>query len=128
VTADKVVDASALAAASFVEPRASAMVAQLGGHRLFAPTLLRYEVAHVCIKKIRERPLERNLILSQYRSSLQTAIQLVDVDHAGVVSLAEKFGLSAYDASYLWLALERGMELVTGDDALKKAFKSAAKP
>lgn len=125
MTADKVVDASALAAITFVEPRAAAMTARLRGHRLLAPVLLRFEMAHVCIKKMRERPAESALILGQFESSLQMPIQIMPIDFRKTISLAEQFGLSAYDASYLWLARELGLELVTGDVALEKAFARA---
>lgn len=102
------------------------MAASLRGQNLFAPVLLRFEMAHVCIKKIRERPNERDLILSQYASSLQMPIQLVPVDYVGVVGMAERSKLSAYDASYLWLALRLRIELVTGDDELTRAYAAAA--
>ena len=125
MTTDKVIDASALAAVAFIEPRASAMAARLRGHQLIAPALLRFEMAHVCIKKMRERPAESALILGQFESSLQMPIQIMPIDYRKTISLAEQFGLSAYDASYLWLARELGLELVTGDAALEKAFARA---
>jgi predicted nucleic acid-binding protein len=125
VTADKIVDASALAAIAFIEPRAAAMAARLRGHRLLAPALLRFELAHVCIKKMRERPAESALILGQFESSLQVPVQIMPIDHRKAIGLAEQFSLSAYDASYLWLARELGLDLVTGDAALEKAFARA---
>jgi len=88
---------------------------------MYAPLLLRFEMAHVCIKKFRARPNERDLILTQYNASLQTPLQLMDVDYIEVLLLAEQFNLSAYDASYLWLARELGAELVTLDARLERA-------
>lgn len=41
------------------------------------------------------------------------------------LQLARRFKLSTYDASYLELALRRGMALATNDDALRKALASA---
>ena len=43
------------------------------------------------------------------------------MDFAEVARMANKLGLSAYDASYLWLARILGVELVTLDDRLAKA-------
>ena len=52
----RVVDASAFAAILFGEPEAEEVVARLQGSRLAAPALLPYEIASVCLKKIRRHP------------------------------------------------------------------------
>jgi predicted nucleic acid-binding protein len=51
-----VVDASALAALLFGEPEGPAVARRMEGRPLLAPTLLRYEMASVCVKKIGEEP------------------------------------------------------------------------
>jgi predicted nucleic acid-binding protein len=43
------------------------------------------------------------------------------VDHPRILDLAEATGLTAYDASYLWLARALGAELVTLDRKLAAA-------
>jgi predicted nucleic acid-binding protein len=48
-------------------------------------------------------------------------IELVDVDHRNVLLAAEQFGLTSYDASYLWLAQRLDAELVTLDRKLARA-------
>ena len=57
----------------------------------------------------------------------------IDVDAAtfvqalsGTLQLARRYKLSAYDASYLELALRRGLPLATLDEDLQKAAKKAA--
>ncbi len=47
-------------------------------------------------------------------------IQRVPVPATDVVSLAVRTGLTAYDASYLWLAMSRDAELVTLDRQLAR--------
>jgi predicted nucleic acid-binding protein len=42
---------------------------------------------------------------------------------AGVIYLAEQHGLSAYDASYLWLALDSAALLLTGDGRLYRVAR-----
>jgi predicted nucleic acid-binding protein len=42
-----------------------------------------------------------------------------------VVALARGTGLSAYDASYLWLSRELGVELVSLDTQLNEVAKGA---
>ncbi|MBS0275318.1 MAG: type II toxin-antitoxin system VapC family toxin [Proteobacteria bacterium] len=121
MTADKVVDTSALAAIVFAEPRARDAEDLLQESKLFAPSLIRFEMAHICVKKMRERPKDSDLILSQFALSQRIPIQIVQVDYTEVVLLARKFKLSAYDASYLWLAREMNIPLITLDKDLRKA-------
>jgi predicted nucleic acid-binding protein len=121
VTVDKVVDASALAAIAFNEPGAREALSLLHGANLVAPELLRFEVAHICVKKIRQRPAERELILAQHASTWDVDIALLSVDQTEIVHIADKLDLPAYDASYLWLAHALGAELVTLDKKLRKA-------
>jgi predicted nucleic acid-binding protein len=45
----------------------------------------------------------------------------VAVDHGGALELAATTGLTAYDASYLWLCRQLGATLVTLDKQLAKA-------
>lgn len=45
-------------------------------------------------------------------------VEAVSVDADAVVELALSTGLTAYDASYLWLARRFGADLVTLDKAL----------
>jgi predicted nucleic acid-binding protein len=118
---DKVVDASALAAISFQEDEEQELRARLRGHELHAPALLRYELASVCLKKIRLHPDKRDFLLTQLGASMAIAINEHPIDPVEVVALAETFKLSAYDASYLWLAQYLDAELVTLDEKLGKA-------
>jgi len=59
----KIVDASALAALLFGEPEAEAVVVRLGDGSLVAPALLGFEIASVCLKKLRRNPEQRNALL-----------------------------------------------------------------
>jgi predicted nucleic acid-binding protein len=118
---DKVVDASALAAVAFKEPKEEAAKARLHGHRLCAPFLLSYEMANVCSKKMARHPADRKAIFEQLIDSHNVSIELHDVDFIEVVELANRHNLTAYDASYLWLARRLGTELVTLDERLGKA-------
>jgi predicted nucleic acid-binding protein len=121
VTADKVVDASALAAVLFVEPEGATMNARMQDSTLHAPALLRFEMANIAIKKLRKTPLNRATILQQHDSSLGIPLKEYSVDEREVLALAERFNLTAYDASYLWLARHLGCDLLTLDGDLLAA-------
>jgi predicted nucleic acid-binding protein len=117
----KVVDASALAALLFGEPEAAAIAARLEGSDLFAPTLLDYEIASVCLKKLRRDPQRRDVMLAAFALYARMAIEIVEIDHADALRLAEAVGLTIYDAAYLWLARKLVAELVTLDKRLQSA-------
>ena len=121
MTGIKVVDASALAAILFGEPEAEAVAERLTDTRLAAPTLLDYELANVCLTKIRRQPGQREALRAAYRLAHRLNIEAVAVDHAATLDLAEATGLTAYDAAYLWLARSLGGELVTLDRKLAAA-------
>ena len=125
MTAVRVVDASALAALLFGEPEADAVALQLGDARLVAPALLGFELANVCLVKVRRHPAQRDALLHAFRLRDRLDVAEIAVDHDGVLELAAATGLTAYDASYLWLArcLEAG--LVTLD---RKLLAAAAAP
>lgn len=118
-----VVDASALAALVFGEPDAEKVAGQLTGHRLVAPTLLRYEMASVYVKKLRRYPGERSALSKMFRVHLQLGIEEVQPDMHALVQLAERTGLTAYDAAYLWLAKFINAPVITLDEQLAHAAR-----
>jgi predicted nucleic acid-binding protein len=121
----KVVDASALAALLFGEPQAEAVAGQLGDARLVAPALLGFELANVCLIKARRHPDQRPALTAAFRLRDQLAVEEVTVDHDDALELASATGLTAYDASYLWLTRQLEAELVTLDQQLARAEASS---
>ena len=120
----KVVDASAVGALLFGEPEAREVAGRLQEGRLVAPALLPFEVASICVKKIMRHPARHDALLEALRLLGRLAIERLEVDVHGVARLAEATKLTAYDASYLWLARKLDAELVTLDRALNLAAKS----
>ena len=117
----KVVDASALAALLFAEPEAETIAERLEGARLVAPSLLDFELANVCLTKIRRQPSQREALRTAFGLADRLRVETVAIDHAASLDLAEATGLTAYDASYLWLARTLGAELITLDRKLTAA-------
>lgn len=113
-----VVDASALAALLFGEPDAEAVADRLADRRLLAPTLLRYELASVYLKKRSRHPDRRPILEAMLRLYPEMGIEEVQVDAHEAAILAEERDLTAYDAAYLWVARRFGVELVTLDERL----------
>lgn len=118
-----VVDASAFAALVFREPAADVVRDRLEGATVFAPSLLRFELANTAWKKIRQQPEDAAKIIAALAIALDERSELIwqEVDPADTVLLAQATGMTAYDASYLWLAASLGADLVTLDQQLAKA-------
>ena len=117
----KVIDASALGALVFGEPQAEAIAGELMGATLAAPTLLHFELASICLKKMNKHPTQAEELLSAFRLSKRLAIEILDVVHSEVIQLARQTGLTTYDASYLWLAHKLNGQVVTLDRKLAEA-------
>ncbi len=120
-TAVKVVDASALAALLFGEPEAEHILAALSSGLLVAPALLEFELADICVIKIRRHPSQRQFLRQALGLRERMAIETVAVPTDEVVTLAEATGFTTYDASYLWLTRRLDAELVTLDRKLGEA-------
>jgi predicted nucleic acid-binding protein len=115
-----VIDASVIGALLFDEPERDQAEAWMRGKQLFAPQLLDYEIANVAVSKLRKGLglATTEMALRAYES---TEVQLLDVDTAELVGLAERYQLSAYDVAYLWLAAEMRAPLATFDRRLGEA-------
>jgi len=115
-----VVDCSVLAALLFAEPNCEEATRLLLDRAVHAPTLLPYELANVAAKK---------LCAGATAAEVDTALadfadQRIDLHPAppdAVHALATRFGLSAYDAAYLWLAADLKAVLATFDRQLGNA-------
>lgn len=123
-----VVDTSVLAAVTFGEPEGEQWAERLDGCALYGPTLLQYELASVACKKCRQHPEQARQIVRAVTLALDSlrGITLMDPNPAEVVVMANATGLTAYDASFLWLAGFLEADLVTRDQALAAAVEPLA--
>jgi len=114
-----VVDCSALAGVLFQEPWMDQALQRLSAHRLYAPHLLQVEICSVAVKKARRGAAQAAAAgLAQWHS---VAVELTDFDVHQTFALAQRYQLSAYDASYLWLAEQLRCPLATFDAQLGAA-------
>jgi predicted nucleic acid-binding protein len=115
---DKVVDASALAAIAFAEPGADAVIDEIDGHRLHAPSLVVFELMNIAWKRSRKQPAASALFLEALEVLQGLGLRFRGINQEEVVRLGLTTGLTAYDASYLWLSRVLDMPLVTLDKRL----------
>ena len=120
----KIVDASALGALVFAEPKAAEIAGVLAETPIVAPALLWFELASICLKKLKAHPQQTDQIRKAFSLSRRLPIEIIEVEHSEVIGLAGDTGLSTYDASYLWLTHSLGGELVTLD---RKMLEAAAR-
>ena len=114
-----VVDASTLAAIIFSEPEGPIALELLGTETaLTAPAILPFELANIVRAKIRKRPHDAVVLRFNLVDGLERRVDLRSVDFVAALDLALATDLSAYDASYLWLARNLGVRLVTLDKKL----------
>ena len=121
----KVIDASALAAILFGEPEAEEVASRIRGFTLASPALLPFEIASVCLRKMRQHPTQRPSLLAAHKLLGRMDITQTEVDLDEVILLAERKKLTVYDATYLWLAQKLRAELVTLDKTLANAAAKA---
>lgn len=120
-----VVDASAIGAIMFGEPEGPTLAAHLEGETLLAPALLDFELMNLAVTKARRRPDQHEAIALSLATALSLRIDRVAVPGPEVFALAADTRLTAYDASYLWLARSRDAELVTLDAALLRLSRES---
>jgi predicted nucleic acid-binding protein len=120
---DRVVDASVLVAFAFQEPRAGEARELVESFTLHAPSLLPYELCSAALRKMRQHPAHALVIAAGLRLALAVDIRLRPVPFPNLLALALETGLTAYDASYLWVAKSLGCELLTFDQRLARAAR-----
>lgn len=124
MSSSAVVDASAFLAVIFGEPESAGVEQRLARMRCVAPALLLFEVANVTLVKARRHPEQRVELFEAYENFTRLAVEIADVDFVAVLSLAHRRNLSANDASYVWLALSRGLDLVSLDKRMIEAHEA----
>lgn len=111
---------------------ADAVLVSLKGETILVPSLWAIEVTNVLAigerrKRLREAEIRRFLALLEGLPILQDFQSAGDAVK-GILPLAREYGLSAYDAAYLELAVRKGAPLATLDTGLRKAAREAGVP
>jgi len=118
-----VADATVLAALIFEEAEQLQAAALLHGRAIAAPHLVDYEMSSVALKKLRRERLPADLAVAALEDFAALPLERHSVAAGAMLSLARRYGLSAYDAAYLWLAAELEAPLATFDDRLADAAR-----
>jgi predicted nucleic acid-binding protein len=125
-----VVDAS-VSAAWFLpdeaSPRTEAALLATATHDVWVPALWLLEIGNLLLRAQRRKRIaaDKRTELAKAAAALQIKVDREAVAITTIDELAARYGLSAYDAAYLELALRRGLPLATQDDALAAAMVKA---
>lgn len=93
------------------------------------PRWIELEVANALRRFVRDgrlAPAARDALLGELRSLPLRREGRLDVPR--IAALSDLHGLSAYDAVYLWLAMESSAALLTRDAAQARAARAAGVP
>jgi len=93
------------------------------------PGLWHLEVANALTMSVRRKritPEQRDEFLAQLSNlDIQTDVHTAQEAWSATLRLADRHGLTVYDAAYLELAERRALPLATLDDDLRKAAEAA---
>ena len=107
-----------------------AVLAALGREEYWVPVVWRLEFPNALLAAERKRRIDRQTRLEalDFAAGLALRVDPAAIDMRSISALAERHGLSTYDASYLELALRQGCGLITLDRALAEAANAAGIP
>lgn len=94
------------------------------GASILAPPHFRLETANALLRSVRLEPADA---MARMGELFEAGVDVADRGLSGLfdaIELAERHGLTVYDAAYLQLALELDSELATLDRALARAART----
>ncbi len=127
-----VLDASVALAWCFPDEQsayADQVLQELEGRPVVVPSIWALEIANGLLvgerrKRLGQAEIVRFVDLLESLSVEEVSVP-VSTQIAGILPLGREYGLSAYDTSYLDVAIRRGADLATADDALERAARKA---
>jgi len=88
--------------------------------KMFAPALLDYEIANALRSAVVRKRISQKLAIKLFEEYQTFSITKKTVDFSKVLELSIKRQISTYDASYLVLARDLELKLMTLDKQLQK--------
>jgi predicted nucleic acid-binding protein len=127
-----VIDASVALAWCFPDEGseyADGVLVGLEGHAILVPALWSVEITNAVLmaerrKRVKQPEIRRFVELLDGLTVIMDS-QSVTEDVSNILPIAREYGLSAYDAVYLDVAVRHGAPLATLDSALQKAGRKA---
>jgi predicted nucleic acid-binding protein len=124
-TVEIIVDTSVLIAVLTGEPTRDHLIARTQGAELLAPGSVHWELGNAFSALLKRRRLKLPEAQAALAAYGHIPIRFVDVDLAGALELANRFGLYAYDAYLMACARRQRAPLLTLDARLGRAATEA---
>ncbi len=121
---DIVVDASTLIAVISNEPAKEAVVLATMDADLIAPVSIHFEIGNAFSAMLKRRRITLEQCLSALEMYARIPIRFVDVELEASLSIANQFGIYAYDAYLIRCAERYRAPLLTLDQALRENARS----
>lgn len=93
---------------------------RVGGIQLVSSAILPFEVVNGVRYAVASRRIEKNIASQLVKDFLKLDILLVNIGLGDVFMFALEKDISVYDASYIYLARQKGTRLLTLDKRLKR--------
>lgn len=95
---------------------------------IYAPSLILYEIGNALVILTRKELITKEDAIRKFKflSAIPT-LNIQDIELTKAMDIAMKLKTTLYDASYLALALETDIPLITADEQLYKKGKTIAK-
>lgn len=111
-----------------VSERASDLIGRLGSDAIFVPFLWPSEIANVLLmaeRRGRLTPTQRDAAFAELKKLPIVVVPFdYQADWAATYALADRFGLTFYDACYVRLAAQSGEALATFDKQMRTAAEA----
>ncbi len=120
-----VVDASVLIAVLTGEGSRDNLIARTQGAQLVAPASVHAEIGNALAALLKRRRLKLAEVQAVLAAYAQIPLRLVEVELAGALELADRFGLYAYDAYIIACARQQRAPLLTLDPRLGRTAHEA---
>jgi predicted nucleic acid-binding protein len=107
------------------DPRSMQMLEAAQNYQFVVPALWRYEFANSLSMGLKRKRITHMQLPIVFADVAQFCIHVDEAEQAPIrlLEIADKHGLTAYDAAYLELALRLNAKLVTNDKQLAVAAK-----
>ena len=96
-----------------------------GNIGLVSPSLIEYEFAHGLLIACRRGRIGVGVVITAMRGFTDLGVRLVSISNLfeKVADYSKKYNRTAYDASYLAVAAQEGVDLITADERLYNSVK-----
>ena len=112
-------DASAIMAIILNEPNRHEVIKLTENTILLAPEVISFEIGNALINLHKKQKITEEKLISAYKKYTSIPIRIITVDVEKALKIACMYGIFAYDAYYLEIAVRLKLPLITFDKQME---------